>query len=152
MNRLFWLLLALGCAGEPFTEIDDVSQDSSAGRKSKLLETDERGMAGQATNHSGQGGSGIVPLIGNGGSTIGGVQSAGENGTDSGWLCRTDGELCQCYIDSSPFMPGWLTDAQCRPSNFCSLRDSVACVCWDTDNALESALTVSNTVKVVSCP
>ncbi len=172
MRSMFIIAYALtfACGGEPFTEGADVSgtrvvwsgMAGVAGMQMPPMPASSGGSAGQLP----VGVSGGTSFSEAGASSVGGSYATeptaggsppsepvgNEGGSNSTWLCRTDGDLCQCYVDPSVFEPGWLTDDKCSKSIRCTIRDSSACVCWGTDSDYLSALTVPGTVKVESCP
>jgi hypothetical protein len=167
------LILALGCAGEPFigaeNEITVGRAGFSNGGSEQSQSAGSPGTSGRrATNHTaGAGGMQlpILPAAGSGGNTAGsGGDTAGAAGNNSGssgssgsggaepeTLCRIDGVLCQCYSDPSVFEAGWLNVAHCPASTRCTSRDDSACVCWDTDAAYTSAL-MNGFVAEKECP
>jgi hypothetical protein len=156
-----WLLLVLfvlGCAGEPFTGVEDESAISLAGAGLGSDGGDSQELVGSSGSASGDNPTPISGSGNNGGQASGGVAgegSGGESGMAGGpelgnsWRCRTD-TLCQCYRDPSLFEPGWLSEITCLESKLCTLRDNTACVCWDTEVAYQSAL--SNASPVDKCP
>ncbi len=163
-------LFALACAGEPFTGFDnEIKVSAVSGMVEPMLpvQPSEAGMGGssdsgtsgrRATN---QGGELPEPISGGaagaGGAMvdidpiIAGSPNGGAAPIVSTWLCRTDGDLCQCYSDPSLFEPGWLNVASCPASTRCASRDASACVCWDTEAAYTSAL-MNGFVKEEGCP
>lgn len=157
-------VLALGCAGEPFTEFSDNEitvggAGLSNGGSEQFEGAGNPGTSGRRTTNqggefsesiSGSETGGSRTMAGNSGLQMpempGGNGGDGGNGDEpsviepSAWLCRIDGNVCQCYSDPSVFEPGWLNVTDCPASNRCTSRDATACVCWDTDSSYTSAL------------
>ncbi len=159
MRFMFTLfaLIALACAGEPFTGVDNEIQQSpgidrgpiSAGSGGANVGGSEiAGTSGRRATI--QGGELPEPISGGaagaGGAMVGGHDSVTDGGSAGSPamvpepMCRIDGDLCQCYSDPSLFEPGWLNVANCPASTRCASRDATACVCWDTEAAYTSAL------------
>ncbi len=155
--RLIPLLLALACAGEPFTGQSVESVGSYAG-ESPIEPSPTSG----APNSSAGSIASTKPLIPQAGqSGLGGhAGTAGEDGgagTGEGgagipapWRCSVNSAgVCGCYVGVQDV--NLVLDA-CPISARCATRGANACACWSTDSELESFLALPETRKVETCP
>lgn len=158
-------VLALGCAGEPFTEFRGDGISNGGKLSVPVLPAGSGGEEPGTSGRRATSPSAAAPTGGTMGASLAGdtgmplPEMYGGNGGDGGNsgepssfpLCRIDGDVCQCYSDPSVFEPGWLNVTDCPASNRCTSRDSTACVCWDTEAAYTSAL-MNGFIAEEGCP
>lgn len=113
----------------------------------------------EPTGFAGQGGgtdsySGRAPTSTESGAPLLGLAgSGGESGAPpSEWAgCHIQDGICQCYRDDV-FESGWLSDDTCENSDWCTIRQDTACVCWAAQEQWEGALKNEDTREAEQCP
>lgn len=164
------LVLAAACAGEPFVEFSETKtvsrpvpvETGEAGEQTGEAEAGMPGVGGTdwSNQPTGNGKIPSSPVSYSGSETAGGSfgeDTSGVSGAggsvepEAVWQCREESGLCQCYSEGD-FPSGWSNTSHCASIHLCTLRDSVACVCWESELSYQSALGVMGTEAVDKCP